>query len=437
MSHHRTKTAAGRLHGLLAVCLALSSACATSRELGAGSSKVSPEPKTVRVTKLAGARLRLDFEPISRAPEWEVLREEEVRAVLAEFLRCVEEPSKLPVVPVLASSLGVPAPWEARLRTEFLARYGPSRLPLPDSLQHSRLFLAFRLSTRFMGAGVRDAAQALFRSPVFLASVTLAVVVYFAAWLNPEPLFTKAFAAALTARLALAVGLLELRNVALALLQFYQEVHAARTMAELEAIAERFGRSLGGTALRVLVMVASFGVAKGLPNVPPGGLGPLLSPPRFAVPGGVTLQASATAHAVADGSIVLAGAAVGTAGSAAGSACGEGSSKEGYQWHHLATNKNSASAGAGGPWTPLFQSLFDRAEMGLNAEENLVHLKGHQGPHPEAYHEAVYSRLDSAMEGCRTVSQCRTKLVKALKQLAEQVCTPGTALHRLATRSKI
>ena len=103
------------------------------------------------------------------------------------------------------------------------------------------------------------------------------ILVYFAAWLMPEPFFSKSFAAMLTARLALVVGLLELRNVALTVLQLYREAQAAKTLAELEAVAERL--AMGRTALRVLIMVASFGVAKTLPNVPPGRLGPLRARP--------------------------------------------------------------------------------------------------------------------------------------------------------------
>ncbi len=176
-----------------------------------------------------------------------------------------------------------------------------------------------------MGPGFRDAAQQMFRSPIFLASVTLSVLVYFSAWAMPEPLFSKAFAATLTARLALVVGLVELRGVALACLQLYREAQAARTMKELEAVAERFGRALGGTALRVLVAVASFGVAQGLPNVPSGGLGAVLGSPRYALAGGRSFQSAASAHIVTDGTIVIAGAVLGTVGSSMNSVCADGS----------------------------------------------------------------------------------------------------------------
>ncbi|MFL5349201.1 MAG: AHH domain-containing protein [Hyalangium sp.] len=429
------KTASALLRLFLALCLALPSSCVTTRGGEPDGQELRPEPQPVRVTRLSGERLQLDFEPVPPNPAWELVREEEVRAVLADFLQCVDEPTQFPVVPALASSPRTFAPWEARLRAEFLARYGPPLLPLPNALERSPLFMALRLSPRYMGAGIRDAARELFQSPLFLASVTLSVLVYFAAWLMPEPLFSKSFAAALTARLALAVGLLELRNVALAVLQLYREAQAARTMAEIEAVAERFGRALGGTALRVLVMVASFGVAKVLPNVPPGGLGPMLSPPRFAVAGGLTFQASSTAQVVADGTIVLAGAAVGTAGSAAGSACDDGTPKrEGYQWHHLATDKNESSTRRGGPWTPLFEDIFALAGMSLEASENLVHLKGHQGPHPEEYHRAVYQKLRDAVAACKSTSDCKRELVEALQSIAREVCTPGSRLHFLATK---
>jgi hypothetical protein len=288
-----------------------------------------------------------------------------------------------------------------------------------------------------MGAGIRDAARELFRSPMFLASMTLSVLVYFAAWLMPEPLFSKAFAATVTARLALAVGLLELRNVALACLQLYREAQSARTMAEIEALAERFGRALGGTALRVIVMVASFGLAKLLPNVPAGGMGSLLSPPRYALAGGLSLESASTAHMVADGTLVVTGAALGMAGSALGRACADGATKkEGFQWHHLATDKNDISPNRGGPWTPRFQKLFDKAAMSLDDAENQVYLLGHQGPHPEDYHALIFKRLLQATARCNTSPQCKQALVAELRSIAKDVCNPGSLLHQLVTQAQ-
>jgi hypothetical protein len=428
------KSASWVLCTLLVPCLATATSCATSNaDIFAGENR-QEQPSALQVTRLADDWFQLDFEPVPLGPIHTVLREDEARALLTAFNESFPEAPPFEVVPAVASTGGRAAPWELRLRTEFLARYGPGLLPMPDSIERSPLFMALRLSPRYMALGIRDAARELFRSPVFLASVALSIIVYFSAWVLPEPLFSKAFAATLTARLALAVGLLELRNVARACLQLYREAQAASTVKELEAVAERFGRALGGTALRVLVMVASYGVAKALPNVPPGGLGPLLSPPRFAMAGGGVVQSAATAHVVADGTLVIAGAALGTTASGVGSACSEGSQKKaGHHWHHLATDKNEVSAARGGPWTPLFQRIFAKAGMDLNDPANLVYLAGHQGPHPEAYHEAIYDALRRAVARCSSPSECRSKLVAALESLARDLCTPGSRLHQLAT----
>ncbi|WP_224247987.1 AHH domain-containing protein [Hyalangium gracile] len=429
------KSATRFLRLLLILPLALPASCATAQSAMAERGQHDSGMAKVVPTWLSEDQLQLDFEPLPPRFYPEMMSAEEAQAVLAAFARSFPESEALQVLPARASSTGAPAPWEARLRAEFLKHYGTSRLPLPGSIQHSPLFMALRLSPRYMGPGIREAAQQMFRSPVFLASVALSVLVYFAAWTLPEPLFSKAFAATLTARLALLVGLVELRNVALACLQLYRDAQAARTRRELEAIAERFGRALGGTALRVVVAVASFGVAKGLPNVPSGGLGALLGPPRYAMAGGGSFHSASAAHIVADGTIVLAGAVLGTVGSSMSSACTDGSQKrEGYQWHHLATNKNELSATRGGPWTPLFQQIFAKAGMGLDDPANRVYLASHRGPHPEEYHAEVYDRLLDAVRDCKGVSHCRLRLTEALAELASKTCTTGSYLHRLLTQ---
>jgi hypothetical protein len=255
----------------------------------------------------------------------ERLSADEVRPLLAamETFR----PKALPRLRLMLESPGavgsrqVPAaPWELHLRDEFLSQYGPAQLPLPESLESSRLALALKLSTRYMGEGFREAAQELFESPAFKASVALSVVVYFGTWLAPEPFFSKAFAAALTVRLSLLVGVVELGRVALACLRLYHEAEAATTPEALEAASARFGRTLGGTGLRVVVLVASFGVPQVLPRVPQGGLWTLLSPLRHAPAGGPMLESIATAQVIAGRSLIVTGVAAGTS---AASLCGE------------------------------------------------------------------------------------------------------------------
>lgn len=388
---------------------------------------------------LPGGSLRLFFEPLVGGPIVEPLRPEEVREVLAA-LREFQRPTSTSGPRVVLASMGnpdIPEEWEQRLMEAFVSRYGTPSLPLPRSLETSRLFMALTLSLNYMGEGGREAARELFSSRVFLASVALSVLVYFAAWVAPEPFFSKAFVATLTLRLSLAVGVLELARVAQLCVSLYREAEAARTVEQLEAVAERFGKALGGTGLRVLVMVASMGVAKGLPSVPQGGLGALLGSPRYALPGGMALEGATTVHMAADGTVIVTGVAAGMGAASAGSVCSDGAEKKaGHHWHHLATNKNESSTLRGGPWTPQFAELFELAGMDLDAKENLVYLAGHQGPHPEEYHRAVYRVLSQIMRGCGDLSQCKAKLVEALKQLADEICSPGTQLHQMATKSQ-
>ncbi|HZI07175.1 MAG TPA: hypothetical protein VEZ71_24365 [Archangium sp.] len=320
--------------------IALAVACAPSR----GQFPADPEPQRARTTasvaprselpgtepppvligSLPGDRLRLSFPASPPHPGLEKLSVEELRPLLAAFgsfrppahprLQLLESPG------AVGPAQGPASPWEPRLREEFLSQYGPALLPVPESLESSRLSLALKLSTRYMDDGIREAAQELFSAPAFLASVSLSVLVYFAAWMAPEPLFSKAFAAALTVRLSLLVGLSELSRVAMACLHLHREAEAATTPQELEAAAERFGKSIGGTGLRVLVVVASLGIPQVLPQVPKGGLGTLLSPLRHAPAGGPALESIATAQVVADGTLVVTGVAAGTS---AASLCGE------------------------------------------------------------------------------------------------------------------
>ncbi|WP_309889866.1 AHH domain-containing protein [Archangium sp.] len=429
------------LHLALALWFLVPASCTTTSEGGPPNEPRRPPPKTVRTSELRDGALRLTFEPVAPDPALELLRLEEARALLTHLHASAAPRGKgKSRLRLMRASTGTgqaePAQWEVRMRQEYLSRFGEALLPLPQSLETSRFSLALRLSPRYMGEGVREAARELFSSPVFLASVALSVGVYFAAWLAPEPLFTKAFVVALTLRLSLLVGALELTHLARACLRLYQQAEAARTVEQLEAAAEHFGRAMGGTALRALMLVASLGLSKTLPEVPEGGLRALLNAPRYAMPGGgPSLEGATAVTMAADGTVIVAGVAAGTAASAMGSACSDGSEKrDGYDWHHLATNKNDTSTLSGGPWTPKFEDLFKKAEMSLKASENLVYLKGHKGPHPEAYHQTVYKRLSDALKGCEPVLECKHKLVEALRKLANQACTPGSRLHQLLTK---
>ena len=101
--------------------------------------------------------------------------------------------------------------------------------------------------------------------------------------------------------------------------------------------------------------------------------------------------------------------------------------------HHIATNKWWKSANNEGPWSPKFQRIFDKAGMSLDDPANIVHVKGHKGPHPQEYHKRILERLIAVTDGCRTMAQCREVLTAELGKLGQQIATPGTKLNKLVT----
>jgi HNH/ENDO VII superfamily nuclease len=408
-----------------------------------------------------GQGLRLTFKRLRPNPALALWRVEEAREVVealeGEFKEAKPKPGPrlLPEAHTRTMAGLVPPPdtrpsaLERRLREEYEALLGPALVELPDALESARWFQALKRSPRYMGAGVREAALELFGSPAVLLSVGTSMVLYMMAWAAPEPLFTKAFAAAVTMGLLLTYSAAELSNVGQACLTLYREAEGARTREELEAAAERFGKALGGVGLRVLVTVAGAKLARGLPEVPKGGLWASVSPPRFAmggggVKGGLRVGAGTRAQvSVADGTVVLMGVTASTTTVAVASAvssarttgaCAE-SGQDGHQRHHLCTNKNDISENSGGPWTPRFEEFFERAGMSLDDPANIVYLRDHKGPHPEAYHREIFRRLDDALRGCRPPVECQAKLVRALDAIAGEVCTAGSTINKLVTRT--
>ncbi|WNG56010.1 hypothetical protein F0U59_15515 [Archangium gephyra] len=249
----------------------------------------------------------------------------------------------------------------------------------------------------------------------------------------PEPFFSKLFAARLTLLLMTSFTVAELRNVAVTVMRLYKDAEQARTVRELEKVAERFGRALGGTGLRLMVMVASYGVGKALPGVPPGGMrGRQWAPAGAAALDDLLMTEATTVQVVADGSVVIAGATLGNTAAAARaeSICDDGSNKNG-EWHHLATIGNRKSSARGGPWTPRFEGLFEQVGMNLSDPANLIHIQGHAGPHSEEYHQEIFRRLRAILIECTSLDECRRAFTNELKKIADELCTPGTDLNKM------
>ncbi|HEX8438769.1 AHH domain-containing protein [Archangium sp.] len=426
------------------------------------------EPVTVRehFSSTHGYGFHLTFKPLQPDPALVRFSVEDARAFVAAMETAFQTPgllsgsptaSRLPAC-VVSGVTGCgpptsthPSDLERRLHAGHEEILGPSALPLSSSLANSRWFQAFKLSPRYMDEGVREAAIELLGSPTVAYSMALSMMLYMAAWAVPEPVFSKALAAAVTLGLLMTYTATELYTVGMACLNLYREAEAARTVEQVEAAAKRFGKAIGGVGLRVLVTVAGAKLAKGLPEVPKGGLWARFSPPRFAfvggdgARGGFTVGAGTRAQvSVADGTVVLMGVSANTTAAAVTSAvasarttgaCRDASDKGDAKGHHLATNKNDTSDVSGGPWTPRFKDLFDRAGMSLDDPANIVHLIGHVGPHPREYHEEVFSRLRGALGNCQTHVDCQSRLTKSLEKIAGEICTSGSKLHKLATRT--
>jgi len=419
------------------------------------------EPVTVSEhhSSTHGHGFQLTFQPLQSAPALARFSVEDARvfvaAMEAAFPASKPRSGRSSLVGVVTSGMlfapptgAQPSDLERRVRAGYEELYGSSSLLLPSSLENSRWFLALKRSPRYMDEGVREAAMELLSSPAVAYSMALSMMLYMAAWAAPEPVFSKSFAAAVTLGLLLTYSATELYVVGMACLNLYREAEAARTVEQLEAAAERFGKAIGGVGLRVLVTVAGAKLAKGLPEVPKGGLWARFSPPRSAFAGGgkggFSVGAGSRAQvSVADGTVVLMGVSANVTASAAASAvasarttgsCRAAPGKDDAKGHHIATDKNEISEVSGGPWTPRFEILFARAGMRLNDPANIVYLVAHQGPHPEQYHLEVHDRLEAALGNCRSKVDCRARLVEELDMIAADICKSGSTLNKLLTK---
>jgi hypothetical protein len=101
--------------------------------------------------------------------------------------------------------------------------------------------------------------------------------------------------------------------------------------------------------------------------------------------------------------------------------------------HHICTNKNCVSAVTGGPWTPKFEAIFQKAGMTLDDALNKVAVPGHAGRHTAEYHETVFRRLSEATDGLRG-SAYTGALQTELRAMGSELQTAGTALNRLVVR---
>ncbi|MBN8229344.1 AHH domain-containing protein [Corallococcus macrosporus] len=293
--------------------------------------------------------------------------------------------------------------------------------------------LAFSIALDSVWDETESALRGMTDREAVLSMIVTTSALYLGLWLLPEPV-SKGVAATLTAALIAYLGVDTVWSLIHGWMLLADAVADARTFDEVRDAGEQYGRVMGENAARAFVMLATAALgstaetlAAKVPTLPGSAQASLVGVAQ----GGFRLGAVAQVRSVAvsatgDILISLAPGAVTTGGPV---------DVPGPR-HHIASDKFSTSTANGGPWTPRYQRIFDKAGMSLNDPENQVDVPGHRGPHPREYHERVYRRLDQATATCKTLEQCRVSLIDALRDLADEILQKGSFLNKLVTRTE-
>ena len=303
------------------------------------------------------------------------------------------------------------------------------------------LALALSVDTALEALDVEARSTFSTRQLATMVSITLAG--YMALLVAPEPV-SKGVASALALLMWGYLGW-ELFELVQAYFQLWEEAAEAATFDELREAGGQFGRVIGPNSMRILLLLGTAAVGETAalvskaPKLPGFTKAAKALESRAGIEDVLTAiqQADKVKVAVAEGtfSVVLPANVVSMAarGSSAGAAARTAPAKK-SQVHHIATVENEKSTARGGPWTPIFKKIFNKAGMSMEDPANKVKLTGHYGPHPKKYHEAVLSHLAEATEGCPNQRACAMALRQALRELATEISTQGTKLHVLLTQ---
>ncbi|PTL83160.1 hypothetical protein [Vitiosangium sp. GDMCC 1.1324] len=189
----------------------------------------------------------------------------------------------------------------------------PGNAPPPQTLMRMRLALSFALDTVWEGAAV---PLSEYLDPLaFKLMVYAALSTYLLTLMMPEPM-TKGLAAALTLYLVAYLGLGPVLSMLEAGWRLLEDSQRATTVEHLKEAGHRFGRVLGDSGMRVLLLLTTAALSGGTgfagrgPGLPGFGRAALASQART----GVALEAAGQVRSVALGvkqlTVVLAPTAV-------------------------------------------------------------------------------------------------------------------------------
>ncbi|MDC0707681.1 AHH domain-containing protein [Stigmatella sp. ncwal1] len=273
------------------------------------------------------------------------------------------------------------------------------------------------------------------------ASLYWTMAIYAAMWLAPEPVFSKGLATVITATFVCYIGVDTFWTLIQGFRRMVEELDHVTSFAAVREAGRTYGKVMGKNAARAfaLLLTAAIGqTAASFSAKVPTLLGSAQASAAGAAQAGIRLTAVAQVEAVAVTAdavtITLAPNAVAATAQSVYGAASKPVDAEGPE-HHIATDKWNDATHSGGPWTPTFKQIFNKAGMSLDDPANKVRVKGHVGPHPQEYHEYVFEALRDATRTCRTMQQCQVSLKKALDRLRQQILTESTYLNKLVTRT--
>ncbi|RKH68101.1 hypothetical protein D7X96_18140 [Corallococcus interemptor] len=309
----------------------------------------------------------------------------------------------------------------------------------PTLDEDGRRSLAFAIALDSVWDETSEALVGMTDRRAVLTTIVATGTVYLALWLLPEPV-SKGLAATMTVVLIAYLGIDTVWNLIQGWIELSEQARVARTFDELRDAGEEYGEVMGKNAARAFVMLALAAVgstaetfAAKVATLPGSGQASLVA----AEMGGFRLAAAAQVESAAVSSegvvtLVLAPNAVAMSAREDKGPVASGADVDGPE-HHIASNKFWNATNRGGPWSPQFQKIFDKAGMSLDDPANKVRVPGHKGPHPEAYHRKIFAVLDRATGQCRSMQECRTVLTRELRNLARMISEQGTDLNRWVT----
>jgi len=273
------------------------------------------------------------------------------------------------------------------------------------------------------------------------ASLYWTMTIYAAMWLAPEPAISKGLATVVTASFVCYIGVDTFWTLIQGWRRMVEELDHATSFAAIREAGKKYGKVMGKNAARAfaLLLTAAIGQTAAsfsakVPMLPGSAQASAAGASRVGIQLAEVAQVEAVAVSADAVTIALAPNAVAATAQGVTGAASRPVDAEGPE-HHIASDKFSTSTNNGGPWTPRYQELFDKAGMSLDDAANKVRVPSHKGPHPQEYHEEVFRRLRDATLECRSIQQCRAALTSELQRLGRLISTPGTRLNKLVTRS--